>query len=163
MNRCKTFLLALALFASGAFLTAQVYDSAIGLRLGYPLSVSYKSFISTTDAIEVYAGFRGYRRYNWVSINGAYQRHERISEVNGLEWYYGGGVGLQFWNYDFDERGSTTLSLAGYLGLQYTFPDSPISLSLDWIPRIFVGTIRTRFEKFGGGYGGLGVRYVLGR
>ncbi|WP_116127877.1 hypothetical protein [Lewinella sp. IMCC34183] len=143
---------------------AQEYSSAAGLRLGYPLSLSYKTFVSETAAIEAYAGFRGYSGASWISINAAYQIHADISDVEGLQYYYGGGVGAQFWTFDFVESSNTTFSLAGYVGLQYTFPDTPISVSLDWVPTYFIGSSNYySYSSFGGGYGGLGVRYVLGR
>jgi hypothetical protein len=163
MHLHKTFLLALALFGFGLNLGAQDFTSAVGLRFGYPLSVSYKTFINSTSALEGYVGFRGYGSFNWVSLNGAYQIHNDISEVEGLQWYYGGGAGIQFWNYDFEDNGSITVSVSGYLGAQYTFPDTPVTFSVDWVPTIFLGENFGGVNTFGGGYGALAARYVLGR
>lgn len=161
----KHLLFAVALLAFGHSATAQDYTSAIGVRFGYPLSVSYKTFLNPTNAVEVYAGYRGFGGVaNWFSINGAYQVHSDISDLEGLQWYYGGGAGAQFWSYDFDDGGSTTFSISGYLGLQYTFVDAPVSLTLDWVPTIFLGnSLYGGFNTFGGGYGALGARYTLGR
>ncbi|MGB3798306.1 MAG: hypothetical protein WA952_00755 [Lewinella sp.] len=159
--RCLFFFL-LVLCLSPA-VQAQDFGSAIGLRFGYPLSVSYKNFLSRTDAIEVYAGFRSYENYGWFSVNAAYQRHNDIAEVYGLQWYYGGGAGLQFWNYDLLDESSVTLGLSGYLGLQYTFVDAPVTLSLDWVPTVFVGRKYGGVNTFGAGYGALAARYVLFR
>ncbi|MDX2067050.1 MAG: hypothetical protein SFV55_01425 [Haliscomenobacter sp.] len=50
---------------------AQAYNSAIGLRLGYPTSVSYKKFLTESNAIEIFAGYRGYSFYNWFSVGAA--------------------------------------------------------------------------------------------
>ncbi len=109
-------------------------------------------------------GFRGYGTYNWITINGAYQIHNDIESVDGLQWYYGGGAGVQFWSYDLREGGSTTFSLAGYLGLQYTFVDAPVSLTLDWVPTVFLGqNYGVGINTFGAGYGALGARYTPGR
>jgi len=144
---------------------AQDFKSAAGLRLGYPWAASYKTFISESNAIEVYAGFRGWVGYSAVTLNGAYQIHKDIESVEGLQWYFGGGAGVQFWSYDAFEESSTFFSVSGYLGLQYTFPDSPISLTVDWVPTFLVGD--TLFglgaSGFSGSYGGVGARYVLGR
>ena len=159
-----TFLLAL-LFSLG--LSAQDYKSAVGVRLGYPFSLSYKTFISEASALEGYVGFRWYGAgTSWVSVNGAYQIHKDLGleDLEGLQWYYGFGAGAQFWSYDFEDSGSTTFSLSGYLGLQYTFPESPISITFDWVPTIFIGdTYYGGFNTFGGRYGAVAVRYVLGR
>lgn len=101
---------------------AQDYKSAVGVRLGYPLAISYKTFISEPSAIEAYVDYRGYSFYNYISVNG-------------------------------------------YLGLRYTFPDTPISVVADWVPGFAFGTGLGSFggSGFGGDSGGLGVRYVLNR
>lgn len=165
MRLLKTLLLIGIFCAFGQTASAQDYQSAVGVRFGYPFSVSYKTFVSEKNAIEAYVGFRGYSGIaNWISINGAYQIHNDISSVDGLQWYYGGGAGVQFWSYDFDDSGSTTFSISGYLGLQYTFADAPVSLTVDWVPTVFLGSSRyNSFNTFGGGYGALTARYILKR
>lgn len=164
MRYFKLLLFTLACCAFTQSATAQDYGSAVGLRFGYPLSVSYKTFISESSAVEGYVGFRGYGSFNWISINGAYQIHNDIESVEGLQYYYGGGAGVQFWSYDFIEEGSTTFSISGYLGLQYTFADAPVSLTVDWVPTFFLGdNFGAGFNSFGAGYGALAARYTLGR
>ncbi|MEN0050689.1 MAG: hypothetical protein AAF806_26725 [Bacteroidota bacterium] len=142
--------------------SAQSYKSAVGARLGYPLSASFKTFINDSDAIEVYAGFRGFSTSRWVSVSGAYQKHDELSDVlEGLSWYYGGGASVYFWTYDFsNDFANTSIGIQGYIGLDYKFSETPLSLSIDWIPSLFLG--RTGIaNNFGGGYGSLGVRYVF--
>lgn len=152
-------------FANQTEAIAQDYKSAIGLRLGYPLAVSYKTFISESSAIEAYVGYRGYSFYNYISVNGAYQIHKDISSVDGLQWYFGAGAGVQLYSYDAFDEGSTFITINGYLGLQYTFPDTPISVTADWVPGFAFGEGLGGFggSGFGGGRGGLGVRYILSR
>ena len=141
--------------------SAQSYTSAVGLRFGYPLSLSYKTFVNDRAAVEGYIGLRGYSRYRAVSLNAAYLIHTDFPDAKGLQWYYGGGAGVQFWSYD-DFGGSTTLGLSGYLGLEYVFPTTPVSISLDWRPTLYLGRNRiSSFNNFGVAYGGLGVRYIL--
>jgi len=152
----------LLLFAVVTTTSAQEYESALGARLGYPLSASYKTFLGgSNNAFEAYAGFRNFGAgYSWFTISGAYQIHKPIEDVEGLQWYFGGGASVYFWSFDFTtDSSTTTFGLQGYLGLDYKFEDYPINLSLDWIPTIFL----SGFDSgFGGGYGSLGVRYVLG-
>ncbi len=142
------------------------FGSAIGLRLGYPASVSYKTFVNENGAFEGMLGFRGYGFGNFVNISGAYQVHNTVPDLDGLNWYYGGGASIFFWNYDNDpfdnDFASTAFGIQGYLGLEYTFPDAPINLSLDWVPTLFLGGT-LNVDTFGGGFGGIGVRYVLSR
>lgn len=143
---------------------AQDYSSAIGLRLGYPLSLSYKTFLNDQGAVEVFGGIRGFSTYSWVNIGGAYQHHQDISGVEGLNWYIGGGASVFFWNFKDsffgDNSSSTTFGILGNIGLDYTFPETPINVSVDWMPIYFINGFG---NGFGGGYGGLAIRYVLGR
>jgi hypothetical protein len=157
------FFLAMALTNSAS---AQEYKTAVGARLGFPVSASLKHFITDSHALEVYAGFRSWPGYNWVNISGAYQVHNplNIEGIEGLQWYFGGGASVFFWNYRgsfLNEFNSTTFGIQGYLGLDYAFPNTPINLSVDWVPTFFLGG--GFLTGFGGGYGSLAVRYILSR
>ncbi|MBP7272918.1 MAG: hypothetical protein KA974_03710 [Saprospiraceae bacterium] len=136
------------------------YKNAIGLRLGYPISVSYKTFISEQGAIEVFGGFRGYSNYSWFNVAGLYQHHFTLAHITpGLQWYVGGGAGVYFWNFDFEtDDSNTSFGILGCVGLDYKFQKAPISLTLDWVPSFFISGYG---NGFGGGYGGLGVRYTF--
>lgn len=153
------------LFAFACVFAAQAqqnYKSAIGLRLGYPLSVSYKTFISEPGAIEVFAGFRSWSYYSWFNVGGLYQHHFAIPSVQGLDWYVGGGASAYFWNFKDqfvgDNGTSTTFGILGNIGLDYKFANAPVNISVDWMPAFFVNGYG---NGFGGGYGGLAVRYTL--
>lgn len=138
------------------------YTSAIGVRLGYPFSVSYKQFLSSQNAVELFAGFRSFTGYSWVNIGGLFQRHAVLTDdVPGLQWYFGGGVGVYFWNYKFsiyDDESNFSFGILGNLGLDYKFESAPVNLSLDWVPAFFVNGFGS---GFGGGYGALAIRYTL--
>lgn len=155
------FVVALCLFFANNG-NAQEYGSAIGLRLGYPLSLTYKTFISESSAVEVFGGLRGFSGYSWINVGGAYQVHKPIEGVDGLNWYFGGGASVFFWSYKNtfggDTSSSTTFGVLGNLGLDYKFEDSPINLSADWMPIYFFNGFGS---GFGGGYGALAVRYTL--
>lgn len=143
---------------------AQTYETAIGLRLGSPTSVTVKHFLNDSHALEGYVGYRGWSGYNWFHVSGAYLIHNQIEDIDNFLWYFGGGATVFFWNYDSDflrgnEWNSTSLGIQGYLGLDYSFDDVPINLSVDWVPTIFVGSAFT--SGFGAGYGALAVRYTL--
>lgn len=142
---------------------AQSYSTAIGARLGYPLSASIKAFITDESAVEGYIGFRNWPNYRWVSLNGAYLVHFPIEEIPELQWYLGAGGGIYFWNYRVlgnDRDSELGIGVQAYLGLEYTFEDVPLNLTIDWIPTVFLTGYRT---GFGASYGNVGVRYVLGR
>ena len=140
---------------------AQNYNSAIGARLGYPVSISYKTFLTAEHALEGYVGFRTWRNYSYSSINAAYQVHFPLEGIENLQWYIGAGGGIYLWNYDVRPRERNTeigLGIQGYLGLDYTIPDLPINVFVDWIPTFFISGYRTGFYA---SYGNIGVRYVL--
>lgn len=141
---------------------AQNYQSAIGARLGVPFSVSYKTFVSGSNALEVFGGLRGSSFYRWINVGALYQIHKAIPDVEGLAWYFGGGASAFFYSFDDDFVGDNDTSVAfgilGDLGLDYKFADAPVNLSLDWVPIFFINGYTS---GFGGGYGALSIRYVL--
>ena len=144
-------------------LSAQSYKSAIGARLGYPVSLSYKQFISNQGAIELIAGYRGYAFYRWFNVGALYEHHMgEIKGLDGLNWYIGGGGSAYFFSFDDafigDGGTSTSFALLGVIGLDYKFKNYPINLSLDWMPAFFLNGFGNGFD---GGYGGLSVRYTL--
>lgn len=150
-------------FAMSSQIQAQDYQSAIGLRFGYPLSVSYKTFLNEKNALDLFLGYRGNTFYNYVALGGFYEFHNDISEVDGLSWYYGFGASLVFLNYDdipyLDDQGKFGFGISGIIGAEYTFADAPVSLSLDFAPTI-------RFGGWDDGYytwGALSARYILKR
>ncbi len=164
--RLAILVFALSILFSTSGNTQEFYNSAVGLRLGYPASVTYKTFLNDESALEAYAGLRSWSFGSFFNISGAYQVHKPIDEVDGLQWYYGGGASVYFWTYDdiFLDRNysSTSFGVQGYLGLDYTFEDAPINLTLDWVPSFFFGG-SLNIDTFGVGYGSLAVRYVLNR
>jgi len=149
---------------------AQEYQKAIGARLGYPLSASFKTFLGgSSNAVEVFANFRSNRVFNdfgWTrfGVGGAYQVHNPLDEVlDNLYWYYGGGATLYFWSYDsgysaFDDEANVSFGLQAYLGFDYKLEDAPVNFSVDWVPTFFINGY---VSGFGAGYGALAVRYTL--
>ena len=140
----------------------QAFDSAVGLRLGNPISVSYKKFFNEKAAGEAYVGFEDYVGATWLSVNAAYLLHEdlEVEGLEGLQWYYGAGAGLNNISSDFG-GGSTFFTIAGYIGLSYVFENIPLNLSIDWVPSIFIGSDLGPLGGFDAGYGALSARYIL--
>ena len=141
------------------------YKTAIGLRLGYPASITLKHFISEPGAVEAFVGFRGYGFARLINVGAMYQHHSPITSVEGLKWYVGGGASAWIWTYDNDynfgaEYNNINLAVMGCLGLDYKFADFPINLSVDWIPTFVIGESYYS-NGFGIGYGALSARYTL--
>ena len=142
---------------------AQTWYRAIGLRLGFPNSITYKQFISEKAAIEGILGTRGFVGFRTTSLAGAYQIHNTLldDEFGELRWYFGAGASLNLFSYDLVFTGNSgrfSIGAQGYIGVDYNFNDAPINLSLDWVPTVlFLG----RGDGFSGEYGGFAIRYVF--
>ncbi len=158
------FALALLLSAMIASVNAQEYRTAIGARFGFPLSASFKQFISDPGAVELFAGFRGWTFYRYFNVGALYQHHFPIESIEGLKWYVGGGAAVYFWSYDDVWLGgasysSSTFGVMGVVGLDYKFADIPLNLSVDWVPTFLIGDGYLR--GFGSGYGAFSARYTI--
>ncbi|MCB0595689.1 MAG: hypothetical protein H6557_03535 [Lewinellaceae bacterium] len=166
MKKQKLIFPIAAIFLMLSFATqAQEYKSAVGARLGYPLSASFKYFLNDSHALEAYVGTRGWSGYRWTNISAAYLIHKPldVEGVEGLSWYFGAGASVFFWNFDVflgENYSTTTIGAQGYLGLDFAFPNAPVNLTVDWVPTYFFNGYGS---GFGGGYGSLGVRYILSR
>jgi len=161
MKKLCLTVLSLCLYFST--IQAQDFDSAIGLRLGTPSSITYKKFISQSAALEGIASYRGLIGSSWVSLGAAYQIHNDIESIPQFQWYYGGGASVFFWSYSdniFVDEASTSFGIQGYLGISYTLANTPINFSLDWVPNFFLNGFSSGLS---GDRGSLAVRYVLGR
>lgn len=159
----KNLFLILIIFIGGIVTSqAQDYGSAVGLRLGYPTSITFKKFVSENNAFEAYGGIRGIGIGTSIRANVAYLIHNDFQEIDRLKWYYGAGVGVAFYTFDagfgVGESG-TSFTVSGYIGLEYTLEDVPVSFSVDWSPTYFLGGYGSGFGADGGA---LAVRYVLG-
>ena len=169
----RTLVLAVACLTLAPAADAQPFHSAIGARLGSPLALSYKQHLDYANAVEIYGGFRGNRNFSWFSISGAYQRHYDLgldAELSPLRWYWGLGGTAYFFSYrdrifrpgiGRSEYSTTAFGLNGYLGLDYTFGNTPLNLSVDWVPTFFLGG--SYLDGFRGNQGSVGIRYVLGQ
>ena len=143
--------------------TAQSWYKAAGLRLGYPNSLTYKQFISEDGAVEVTLGTRGFNTVRTLNAAVAYQIHNILLEdsFGSFRWYYGAGVGLTTYNFKnnfIGTEGGASFSIQGYLGVDYTFKDAPINISLDWVPAYLLNGFGSGFEA---NSSSLGVRYIF--
>lgn len=116
--------------------SAQDYNSAIGLQGGLYNGVSFRTMISSDQAIEgiVSARYGGFRATLLYEIQHAFPSAQR------LHWYYGGGAHIGTYNtgnYNKQLDGASTTSVFigvdGIIGMEYNF-DFPLNLSLDWKP-----------------------------
>ena len=156
----KLLLTLLIVFGLMSVINAQDYKTGIGVRGGFTNGLTIKHFTGDQAAFEFLLG----SRWRGFDITGLYEIHNRAFDADGLKWYYGGGAHLGFWNGDYTYKdwgyqGSnyTVVGVDGILGLEYSFKDAPINLSLDWKPAFnFVG-----YSGFWADGGALSIRYIF--
>ena len=124
MKKCSLFILVIGcsiLSVTNSF--AQNYKTAVGARIGYPLTLSGKYFINESIALEGNLGLRSFSGYRWVSLSAAGLKHKPLDVLDGLNWYYGAGLSVYFWRFEdiTNLSSSSSLGLQGYVGLDYTF------------------------------------------
>ncbi|MEM7374912.1 MAG: hypothetical protein AAF587_40340 [Bacteroidota bacterium] len=153
----------------------QPYKLGAGLRMGYPMAVSVKTFLgSSAHAVEGTIGTRGFglNRIRWTAITGGYLVHRdadqvletlNVTDVGHLSYYFGAGASAMIWSYnnpiDRDRYGSTSFGIQGYLGLEFRINDLPLAIGTDWVPSLFLGN--SYLGGLGLGYGTLAIRYVI--
>jgi len=129
---------------------AQVESKAIGLRLGYNAEISYQHPLSEVNRVELDLGLASWT--GGISLNGAYHWVKDLSSVtDGLNWYFGGGIGMTLWPSYFG------VGIIGQVGVEYPVEvgNFPLLLSLDWRPALnIIGGV-----DFGYTGVGLGIRY----
>ncbi|MCH5600070.1 hypothetical protein [Niabella ginsengisoli] len=112
------------------------------------VALSYKTFLSDHNAIEINAGYGGRNTKTGgktdfspgVSVSGSYQYHDDIytSTDEHLRWFAGGGVNLFK---TFSERKAYEgfgATIFGTAGIDYKFKAAPVNLSVDWRPTIYI-------------------------
>ena len=152
----KLVLILITLIVLGLTVNAQDYRTSLGLRAGFPYGVTVKHFLNPTNAVE------GILASSWGGfvITGLYENEHWTGQYPGLNWFWGFGAHIGFWNnnrYIDDVDVGSVLGADFILGLEYTFDDIPLNLSLDIMPSVnLIG-----YTGWGGIHGGLSIRYVF--
>ena len=154
----KKFLISFALFACMAMTAnAQDYNTGVGLRGGFTSGLTVKHFLSSNTAVEGILS----TRWRGFDITGLYEIHNQAFNVPGLNWYYGFGGHIGFWNGKHVSWGSdnsyTVIGIDGILGLEYSFTEIPFNISIDWKPMLNV----IGYSGFWGDGGAISLRYIF--
>ena len=136
---------------------AQDYKTGLGLRVGTGTGFTVKHFINNSGAIEGLLT----TRWHGFDLTGLYEKHAMAFDTDRLQWYYGGGAHLGFYDGDDVEwgiPGSTysVFGIDGIIGLEYSFTEAPINLGLDLKPAIDLIGYTGFWAEFG-----LSVRYIF--
>jgi hypothetical protein len=140
----------------------QDYKTAVGLKFGpFESGISIKYFPTSDISYEGIIGFNN----SGVVFTGLYELNQEAFNVPALKFYYGFGAHLgsegkgevsNFNGGKYYNDSHILLGADGVVGLEYTFPQTPIAISLDLDPRI---------ELASGPYfdlgPGLGLKYIF--
>lgn len=138
------------------------YTTGIGLRGGAASGLTIKHFFRNDAAIEGIISTSFAHRGTTITV--LYEKHAQAFNVSGLQWYYGlgGHIGFYEGRYYYD-RGHRHyhddrvlgVGVDGILGLEYYIRDIPFTIGADIKPYINI--------PYGGGFwdSALHVRYVF--
>lgn len=134
---------------------SQSYKSAVGLKIGYDVAATYKTYVSPENALDLGVNLSGLFTSNDLGllVNGFYTWENELGGVNGLSWYAGPGayIGLVL-----GKNMAFSASINAMVGLEYKFEGIPLALSVDWTPGLNLTGID--FSWHGGG---IGVKYTF--
>ena len=150
----KTFILLMLLAVISFSLPAQEYKTSLGLSAGVPYGLTVKHFTSSTNAIE---GILASRWQGFV-VTALFENEHWTGGFPNLNWFWGVGAHLGFWdNNPYVDTNGSVVGIDAILGLEYTFDEIPLNLSLDLLPsvNIFGAT------GWGGINGAISIRYVF--
>ena len=151
----RSLLIIVALFVTLS-VYSQNYKKAIGFRAGSSIGISYKQFMTETEAAEAIfdIDFTG-RRTTKVKASAYYLRHFDVN-VDGLSLYAGPGASAGvFIEGLYQNNFVMSLDIMG--GVEYKFNNIPVVLACDWTPKYQFITL----AGFRSGNFGLTVRYTF--
>lgn len=113
------------------------YKYALGLRAGGPSGITFKIKTQNSNSVEFIAGFWA----DFLNLTALFEKNVPAFDVEGLNWYFGGGGHISFFNDEFRDdrwyyrRGEGfALGIDGVVGIEYKIPPIPFAVSLDFKP-----------------------------
>ncbi|MEZ4774152.1 MAG: hypothetical protein R3D00_13295 [Bacteroidia bacterium] len=116
----------------------QNYKTGVGLRLWSDSEITIKHFVSQEVAVE---GIIELRR-KAVGTTLLFEKHATAFDVPELQWYYGLGGHIGFWqdrkdNWPiFSDNSEMVAGISGIVGLEYTIEAIPFCISIDYKPLV---------------------------
>jgi len=139
------------------------YNTAIGLRAGGTSGLTIKQFFATGTAAEGIFGIWP----NAISITALYERYSQVGDINGMNWYFGGGghitcgtgrlyyvyrEGNRYYTYRYNYPGfGVGIDLVA--GIEYKIPQIPFAFNVDIKPFIEMNRAGVLFTAFDPGLG----------
>lgn len=137
---------------------AQDYKTSLGIRAGLSKGLTLKHFVGEQTALEAIVS----TRWKGFDFTGLYEIHNQAFDADGLNWYYGFGGHIGFWDSEEvpwidDVTDKTVIGINAILGLEYRFTNAPINIGIDWKPTFnLIGTSGLRSDN-----GALSIRYIF--
>ena len=135
------------------------YTTAIGIRGALSPGLTLKHHLSSDHVIEALL----VSRWQGIIATGLYELHYPALQIENLRWYIGGGGHVGIWsttvndNTWFESDGGVVVGFDLIGGLEYTIPDLPINVSIDWKP----GFNLLGHSGFWSDDGSLSIRYTF--
>ncbi|SOE21693.1 hypothetical protein SAMN06298216_2149 [Spirosomataceae bacterium TFI 002] len=130
-----TIVLLLSISLAG---TAQ-YQSAFGLRYNGGLGLTGKFNVKNNNALE--AILTGYG--NGVNLTMLWEKHMSAFSSSKWRWYVGPGGHMGYWTSGYNKKwrpyayeSGINVGLDGIVGLEHTFSEIPLNISIDWKPSL---------------------------
>lgn len=133
----KLVIVLIGILINVAVVQAQDYNTGIGVRGGFSNGLTIKHFLNSNAAVEGLLS----TRWHGVNITGLYEIHNQAFQTPRLNWYYGIGGHLGFWDGSknhpwFNDGSYTVVGIDGIIGLEYNFEPIPFNISLDYKPAL---------------------------
>jgi hypothetical protein len=152
-------------FALVSFLTssAQDYKTSGGLRAGVPFGpngLTIRHFLDKKNAVE---GILAVNGFNGIIATGLYENEHWTGYYPGLNWYWGVGAHVGFWDagtsryFNSSYTGGGVVGVDGVFGVEYTFDEIPLNISVDILPSVNL----FGYAGWNGISSGISARYVF--
>ncbi len=156
----KNIVLAITILVSVALkINAQDYNTGIGIRGGPSNGLTVKHFITENAALEGLLA----TRWDGFNITGLYEIHATAFNTPRLNWYYGLGGHIGFWDgtkndYWFNHSGNyTVVGIDGIIGIEYNIETIPFNIGMDWKPGLNI----IGYQGFWGDEAAISVRFIF--
>lgn len=137
------------LFLSSISVRAQDYKVGIGARFTNA-QATVNNAISLRYFVNNHNAFEGLVSFDPFTIGLLYELFQPLGGSR-LNWFIGGGGYVSLNNND------NVLGATGIIGLDYSFKNAPINISLDWKPELNL----IEDVNFEAAAVGLGIRFIL--
>jgi hypothetical protein len=160
----KAYSLVLFVLLLGVTLKAQEYKTSAGIRAGVPFGPSggtIRHFFDRNNAVEGILASTGFG--TGISATGLFENEHWTGIYPGINWYWGLGAHIGFMDASASRwvpasyNGGAILGFDGIFGVEYTFDEIPLNISVDVMPSFnVVGYTGVNFFS-----SGISARYVF--